>query len=255
MVIKCYLRLVTKMEDSQTSRGVRLRRLPQRPARLATTIVRDLIDEIVSGGIAPGDVLPSESVLAEEFRVSRIVVREALKALEERGVLVVRQGAGTVVDLRSRWNMLDPDVLDAIIRYDPSERVLENLVSVRASLESELAEAAAARGSIERWNEMRLVVDRMKSTTQDPTAFEELDRLFHSNVIEAADNEIAAAVVSRIHFHALASSNYPRNASADRLLTSAREHQHILDFLVARDGAEASRAMKAHIIDSWARRR
>lgn len=198
--------------------------------------------------------MPSEPTLATDFQVSRIVIREALKTLEERGLLVVRQGAGTTVDDRSHWNMLDADVLDAVIRHDPTTRVLENLVAVRATLESELVAGAAQRASSERWDELGKVVAEMMRLTEDPVAYQKLDAQFHATVIAGADNEVAAAIVSRIHAHAMSSPVYIHAATPEQLQVSAEEHGAILAHLLERDGAAAAAAMRAHIIESWTRK-
>lgn len=230
------------------------RRASARPPRLAETIVRDLIEEIASGELPPGGPLPSEMVLAEQFQVSRIVLREALKTLEERGLIMVRQGTGSVVAERSRWNMLDADLLDAAIRHDPNQRLLENIVSVRANLESELTSDASTRRTPDHWQRLTPIIEQMKRSLDDPIAFGVLDRQFHGEIIGAADNEIAAAVVARLHAQALGSKTYPRNPSRDRLQASAREHEQILNLLMSKDAEGAARAMRDHILGSWSRR-
>jgi len=67
----------------------------RRPGRLASVVVDELAREIISGNWAEGDVLPTEPSLCDEFGFSRTVVREALKLLEERGLVRVEQGRGS----------------------------------------------------------------------------------------------------------------------------------------------------------------
>jgi DNA-binding FadR family transcriptional regulator len=105
-------------------------------------VAEDLIDAIVSGLLPADSVLPGEQALCEDFGVSRVVVREALKALEHKGLLIIRQGQGTVVAPVTRWDLLDSTVLDARIRHDDG---LGLLVQARCALESELAGTAATR--------------------------------------------------------------------------------------------------------------
>ena len=80
----------------------------RRPGRFASVVVEDLAREIISGTWAEGDVVPTEPALCEEFGFSRTVIREALKLLEERGLVRVEQGRGTSVQPRISWNLLDP---------------------------------------------------------------------------------------------------------------------------------------------------
>src|SRR5579872_502849 len=85
--------------------------LVARPARLSAIVISELIDRIVSGEYSPGSLLPPEPALCQLFDVSRSVVREALKVLEEKGLVTVRQGQGTLVAGPGEWNLLDPAVL------------------------------------------------------------------------------------------------------------------------------------------------
>ena len=84
---------------------------PKRPARLGTAVVDVLLDRIVSGELEAGTLLPTEPRLCEAFSVSRTVIREAVKILEQKGVVRVKQGQSTRVALPDEWNLLDPMVL------------------------------------------------------------------------------------------------------------------------------------------------
>src|SRR3954452_12508373 len=79
----------------------------RRPANLASAITAELVERIVRGGHPSGTSLPPEPALCETFAVSRTVVREAVKVLQEKGLVQVRQGAGTVVTPPETWNVLD----------------------------------------------------------------------------------------------------------------------------------------------------
>src|SRR5947209_15631296 len=120
---------------------------PARPARLAIPVVEALVDRIVSGAIPAGSSLPAEPALSASFGISRSVVREAVKLLEEKGLAHARQGHGTTVTSADEWNLLDPVVLDAAIRHDETMQILDDLVEVRVSLESLMIRAAARRMS------------------------------------------------------------------------------------------------------------
>jgi DNA-binding FadR family transcriptional regulator len=87
----------------------------RRPANLASAVAGELVERIVGGLHPPGTPLPAEPALCEVFAVSRTVVREAVKMLQEKGLVQVRQGAGTTVTAPAMWNMLDELVLAASI--------------------------------------------------------------------------------------------------------------------------------------------
>src|SRR3954469_5582259 len=92
--------------------------LAGRPARLSVVVISVLVEEIVSGRYPPGSLLPPEPELCRSFDVSRPVVREAMKALEEKGLAHAQQGRGTTITPPDEWNLLDPMVLEAMIRDD-----------------------------------------------------------------------------------------------------------------------------------------
>src|SRR5471032_270968 len=107
----------------------------RRPGRFASVVVDELTDLIVGGTYREGDLLPTEPALCEEFGFSRTVVREALKLLEERGLLRVEQGRGTRVQPRTTWDLLDPTVLQIALAYDDDMALLDDLMMVRRVLE------------------------------------------------------------------------------------------------------------------------
>src|SRR5664279_4551444 len=113
------------------------------PAKLGVAVVEGLVNVIVSGELAPGDTLPPELPLSQQFGVSRTVLRESVKRLEEKGLVSVGQGRGTVVQPTKAWNMMDRVVLTALIAHDDTFGVLDELSTVRALLEAEMARETA----------------------------------------------------------------------------------------------------------------
>ncbi|HEU5295501.1 MAG TPA: GntR family transcriptional regulator, partial [Burkholderiaceae bacterium] len=83
------------------------------PARksMHARIVHTLGMRIVAGGFVPGERLPSEAVLLAEYDVSRPVLREAIRVLVAKGLVISRQRTGAIVRPRNEWHLLDPDVL------------------------------------------------------------------------------------------------------------------------------------------------
>src|SRR5689334_23254579 len=102
---------------------------PRRAGRLGDVVVAHLVDRIISGAYPPGTSLPTEPELCEEFNVSRTVVRESIKLIEEKGLAKATPGRGTRVLDPVGWNLLDPVVLEAEIRHDIA--IIDDLVSVR----------------------------------------------------------------------------------------------------------------------------
>src|SRR3982751_5116576 len=104
-----------------------------------------LLGDVAGGNMAPGEQLPTLTQLAAQFGVSTGVVRECQRALAERGVLSVRHGRRAVVNAEERWDVLDHDVLTALVRSDRGGHVLGEYLDARRVLEVEAAGLAAAR--------------------------------------------------------------------------------------------------------------
>src|SRR5918997_672060 len=113
--------------------------------RLHRDHMRALLDEIVRGTISEGEWLAKEGDLAQRFHVSRGVARETIRALEERGVVAVRHGRGARVRPVADWDLLDEDVLGALIDGGRATDVIAEALECRRLLEREAAASAAAR--------------------------------------------------------------------------------------------------------------
>src|SRR5438093_12213297 len=110
-------------------------RVPPRGARLHQLVVRDLIERIGGGELAPGALLPTEPELCQLFEVSRSVVRDAVRVLAEKGLVDVRPGRGTTVRPVDDWDLLDPVVLDACLRSGRFELILDEVPELRTVVE------------------------------------------------------------------------------------------------------------------------
>ena len=74
-------------------------------------VLHEVGERILCGVFSPGEIMPSETALSDELRVSRPVLREAIKVLAAKGLVDSRPKIGTRVKQREDWNMLDPDIL------------------------------------------------------------------------------------------------------------------------------------------------
>src|SRR3982074_911032 len=115
-------------------------------SRLYQQIVQQIEESIEKGQLKPGDQLPAERELAQQFGVSRTAVREALKTLREKGLVEAYAGRGTFVTNETARSMRH--TLDRMIRSGTSEGAVQ-LVEVREILEPEIAALAAQRADEE----------------------------------------------------------------------------------------------------------
>ena len=226
-----------------------------RPARFAAVVVEELAQQIISGALAVNDVLPNEPTLCEQFGFSRTVIREALKLLEERGLVRVEQGRGTTVQPRDSWNLLDPMVLRIALEHDLDLSLLDDLIVVRTVLEREMARAAAGRLTDEELASLAEMLDQTEAAYRDYPRFRALDQGFHAIVMKASGNEVGLTIVRVIHQHGGVMPPLASAASLTALKGTTKAHRGILEALVARNGELAGERIASHIQSAWAERR
>ncbi len=226
-----------------------------RAAPLGVAVVDDLVTAIVTGEIAPGDILPAEGLLSQRFAVSRTVIRESVKRVEEKGLVTASQGRGTVINPPSRWNVLDPHVLSALVDHDDTLDVLDEIAIVRASLEATMARAAAARQSAERNAELRAAFERAVPTFHDLTNYNTADAAFHLVVMEQSGIRLAANITRTMFARARESTRFTGNTTEVDAYKSFEEHRAVLEAIVSGDGDMAATTMREHIANAWERRR
>ena len=197
-------------------------------AGLHGQIVHAIGRRIVAGEIRPGEQVPAPAGVG----ASRGVMREAIKVLAAKGLVVSRPRIGTLVRPRESWNLLDPDVLAWRQEGLQTADLLARLTEVRLIIEPAAAELAARRAGPERIRELqdalRHMRDALDRTPPDHEAYNDADVRFHRAIVQACENEILeqmGAVVSGallVAFHAAV--GVPGLAR-----TSLERHQAILD--------------------------
>jgi len=227
----------------------------RRPANLTQAITAELVQRIVRGVHPSGTPLPPEPILCETFSVSRTVIREAVKVLQEKGLVQVRQGSGTIVTPPGRWNMLDGLVLGAAVAVDDSLSILDDLVVTRRLLESDMANVAARLADDETVDRLRATVERMDELVDDHVIYEEQDRAFHDTIMQASGNRIARGVVKALESQVMHTARYVGRTERALCVASNLGHRRIYERIAARDPEGAAAAMFTHITDAWLVRR
>ena len=227
---------------------------PESRERPADMLMRAIVDSIVAGRYEAEQALPPETALAEHFGVSRTIVRESMKRLEEKGLVAVQQGRGTLVRPHSNWNVLDPVVLSAVISHDERLHTLDELTMVRGSLEGVMAAQAAERVTEEGRAELAAALDRMISTTGDYAQFSEADVAFHRTVMELSENFLASNIAYTLFSRARSFARFEGDQPSDAIDLTVDEHRAIYEAIAAGKVAEAQQAMTEHILEAWERR-
>jgi len=223
--------------------------------RIGVAVLRELVEAIVGGSIAPGATLPPESTLSQEFGVSRTVIRESMKRLQEKGMVTVAQGRGTHVNPMSSWNLLDPLVLSALIGHDDSLGILDDLSVVRGALEAAMAAAVAGDHDDAAVSRLRESLETMRTAIEDSAAFREADVQFHRTMMELSGNVLAENIANTLFERALESTRYHGIDPERAFEMTMTEHERIVDAIASGDVSAARQAMEEHITGSWERRR
>ena len=165
---------------------------PRKRPALATSVVERLVADIVTGVYPIGSTLPAEPVLCDQFWVSRTVIREATKALAEKGLVDSQQGRGTIVQESEKWNMLDAMVLSNLFQRDDGIVYLDNLIEIRVLMEASMAAKAAATASAE--DRQRLIRQRavLEDAIDDPEVYATQDVVLHNLVMEISGDKLSA---------------------------------------------------------------
>lgn len=225
-----------------------------RPARLAETVVATIIGWVAGGEYPPGAVLPPEPELATTFGVSRTVVREAVKDLEAKGLIRVRQGKGTTVLDMAHWNLLDDAVLRAVLAHREGLKVLADLISVRVALESALVATATERITPEHVAELDVLMAELAGARDEPARYGELEDRFHRRLVEISQNLVGITVLSGIwrQLH-LGDSRWADQVREAATVPEAHaQHEAILRQVKGRNPDGAAKAVRKHITASWA---
>src|SRR5271167_836904 len=166
-----------------------------RTSRLYEQIVQQIEDQILKGTLKAGDQLPSERELALKFGVSRTAVREAVKALHEKGLVEAYSGRGTFIT--NGTSQAVTQSINLMMRIDQADGSA-NLAEVRQILEPEIAAMAATRIQEPQLALMREAFAVMNSSIKDPDAYIEADLDFHLALAEAADNPLILSLLDSI---------------------------------------------------------
>ncbi len=219
---------------------------------LSVQVARELGRRIVAGAIEPDTLLDEENTLAERFKVSRVVIRDAVKILVSKGMLDVRRGIGTRVRPRNDWNLLDDDVLAWHLSAPPSREFLMQLLEIRLAFEPKAARWAAERGTEEDIAAIKDACDRMEAAVGSSENFVVEDALFHKAILHAANNDILTAIEGVI-YSALLVSIKITNQTEESNLKSIPFHRSLYQAIADGKGDKAEK-MAGDLLEDAAER-
>jgi DNA-binding FadR family transcriptional regulator len=210
-----------------------------RNGRLSGQVVEELQRMVKEEYAEPGSRLPREAALAERFQVSRIVVREAMKILEDRGVVEVRAGRGTLT-VAARPDRVKRSLLQLFGDQPiPTLTEMESMLELRQVLEETSASLAAVRATEEDLSEIQAALEEMTTKETDLDTTIEADLRFHRAVVKAAHNAYLEMVLDPIV------SVFIRQIKlTNSFHTGVPAHRHIFDEIRAHNPIGARQAVR-----------
>ena len=203
----------------------------------------DLLGEaIVTGRYAVGSSLPPEPMLCDELGVSRTVIREAVKSLIAKGLLVTGPKLGTRVLSEEQWNWFDPDVVAWQSRAGLSREFLRDLQELRRLVEPAAVRLAAERATPQDIAEIEAAYAGMKRSIEEGGDYVSHDLRFHQGLLRAGHNRMDAQMGKALG--ALLRTSFEiSTARPHGPASSLPLHRAVLDAVIARSPAKAERAI------------
>jgi GntR family transcriptional regulator, transcriptional repressor for pyruvate dehydrogenase complex len=206
-----------------------------------------MLQGIIARGLKPGDRLPSERELGEQFGVSRTVIREAVRALAAKGMIEARTGSGLRV---AAVNAAAVTESMRLFLHGHDGIDYEQVHEVRTMLEIQVAGLAAARAGDEDVEALNELCERMAAAGDDSEASSREDVAFHRAVAEATHNPLYVIMLDSIG-DVMLEIRRVTLALPGRPEKGLKAHRRILTRIAAHDAPGARDAMRKHLADSW----
>ncbi len=209
----------------------------------------DLLGEaIVAGRYAPGASMPPEPTLCDELGVSRTVVREVVKSLVAKGLVITGPKLGTRVLPAEQWNWFDPDVVAWQSKAGLTREFLRDLQELRRIVEPAAVRLAAQRATAQDISDLEAALAGMQSAIDLGGDYVLHDLRFHQGLLRACHNRMLVQMSKALG--ALLRTSFEISTSRpDNPALSIPLHRAVLDAVIARNPGKAERASLA-LIDS-----
>jgi fatty acid metabolism transcriptional regulator FadR len=212
-------------------------------AKIAQDVARRLRSLILQGTYKPGEKLPPERRLAESLNVNRATLREALKNLQQAGLVRIRQGDGTRVQ-----NFLQTAGLDILAHLlqlgeDTAASILKDILEFRQIIGREIARLAAERATSEQLCRLEAITAR-ETSTQEEALVQDLD--FYVELARASQNVVFILIMNPVGETVRRFSGVFANFN----LSVEEVHSHqakVIEAIARRDADGAARAADRHL--------
>ena len=213
---------------------------------LSYVLAEKLAQRILKGEYAPGAILPGEIELGDQFGVSRTAVREAVKTLTAKGMVLPRPRIGTRVMPQANWNFLDQELLTWWMTEDNFPQVIKHFLVMRISLEPQACSLAATIGTAEQKAHLHTLMEEMVELKRNfrRERWIEVDIAWHEHIYEMSANPFLISFASL--FHSVYQTYFTSITYND--VVKLDLHQAIVDAIDDSDGDRAFTACQALLI-------
>jgi len=220
-------------------------RLSKSRRTLHKDVAEIISEKIIAGEWPPNTFLPTEAELCEEMDVSRTVIREAIKVLENSGLVRIDHGFGTVVLEAHHESVSRP--LKLLLRRKAGE--LKHLMEVRKIIEVAVAGLAALRRSSENLMAMERALQIMREQPGDSEEHVNADVEFHAEIARATKNPMVLVILEPLR-ELLRQSRMVSFSGPALLPLRIKQHETIYEFIRRGDAPGAQMAMTEHLSDT-----
>ncbi len=215
--------------------------------RLYEVVAEEMENAILDGAYEKGSRLPSEQSLANQFEVSRNVVREALKVLQERGLVQVLDGSGAFVAQPNSEQTTN--ALSRYIRMIGVNSAIDALYETRIAIEGLNARLAAQRATDEQIKELDGIINLMRQNMDSHQKWTEADLDFHVSVARSTNNPFLALLLEPIvdQLREVISEGFAKPGATHSGLDA---HEKLMLCIKAHDPEGAYKTMVEHLLHS-----
>lgn len=207
---------------------------------LSYVLAEKLAQRILTGEYAPGSILPAEMELGEAFGVSRTAVREAVKTLTAKGMVLPRPRIGTRVMPKSSWNFLDKELLSWWMTEENFQEVIQHFLVLRSTLEPQACQLAALLGSAGQKAHLNTLMNEMVQLKKhfQRERWIEVDMAWHEHIYAMSGNPFLTSFAALFHsvYHTYFTS------ITQNEVVKLENHQAIVDAIQESDAQRAYEA-------------
>lgn len=202
--------------------------------------ITDEMQKMIIEQMQPGDKVPPELDLAEQFGVGRSTIRESMKALVARGI-VTRRNEGTFVADNVNEALIDP--LDLMINMKIGK--LQDLIELRELLELATIRIAAERATPELLEELEFINWKMQEPGASPPQRQALDIEFHNTIAKATGNNMLMELINALR--QVIAKNLEHPEELEPIVQDSRaSHMQLIDAIRSHDGEKAYKTLESY---------